>query len=719
MEDTEQRRRFCEEIDRDFSVIAPAGVGKTFSIVERIYNIACRCPQKLKTLCVITYTKKAAEELKHRVSERLQQHPNKDALSKYLAQSFFGTIHSLCWQHIRKFDPDTYTLLSDDRMLREQFLADYRVEDGTFDDVLRLVDLGKLLELTEEIPPKKLVKLEKNSPFVFNLSPIYTYPPESRTIVAIQQAKDHLKAWEADYKSGKAVELPECSKGGKGFIGVFYETLAPFFEYLGKQAVTFIQKLAYDYFEYRHQRGYLKHADLIFFAERCLNTENAKAYFAQHPMMLLLDEAQDTDEHQFRYLQQLYAMNPQNRFSMVGDPQQSIYERANVQTYLELHQRWVSEEKYEALVFSNTFRCPEAIVHMLNEKFPQILCKTKDERQVDYVPLTSATKREGRCEIFTLPTMSESEIDPVAYEIRYISDFLKNYLRNKSLKLSDICFLVPRKNWLEELKQNLSALDWSLQIYSNKTIYRDNPLFCAVLAFVHLINFPEDGFELAGLLHGIFNISETDITLFDQPLQIAYPSNTGVSPLIPLLNEWFRLRKKVHSQAPWEGIGLILAYFKSLCPTYDSDRCCEDLILETAFQVQSSECTWCALELRLQQYLEIAIETEQTPCMDALQGFSCHKAKGLEWPIVILPFFYRPIRYNPHHYPFLLNHKLVWHKYDPEAPEALLNARKRELQRLLYVTCTRAKQHLIIFDDRVLWKPEHANPSFGELYEEA
>ena len=718
MEDAGQRKRFCEEINRDFSVIAPAGVGKTFSIVERIYNIACRCPQKLKELCVITYTKKAAEELKHRVSERLQQHPNHDVVSKYLAQSFFGTIHSLCWQHIHWFDPDVYALLPDDRMFRDLFLADYCIEGDLFKDVLQLVDLDRLLELTEEFPPNEAINLENFSAFVPNLQPIYDYIPEKRNIDAILQAKNRLKVWEADYKNGKAVDLPECSKGGKEFIRTFYATLEPFFDHLGERAVTFIKKLAYDYFQYRLQRGYLKHADLIFLAERCLNTEKAKAYFAKHPIILLLDEAQDTDEHQFRYIQKLYALNPQNRFSMVGDPQQSIYTRANVQTYLALHQRLIDEGKCEALVFSNTFRCPEKIVHLLNQKFPHILCKTKDARQVDYVPLASVSDRDGYCETITIPPAPEGETESVVHEARYISEFLKNYLRDNPKKLSDICFLVPRRHWLEELKQGLAQMEWPLQIYSNKAVYRDNPLFCVVLAFVHLINFPEDGFELSGMLHGIFNVSETDITLFDQPLQVAYPCNAGASPIIPLLNELFCLREKVSEQVPWAGVGPILRYFKQLCPTCDSDRCCEDLILETAFQVQSTEYTWCALERRLQHYLEVTIENEQAPCDDALQGFSCHKAKGLEWPTVILPFFYRPIRYNTSHYPFLLNSKMVWNKYRWKTSVELLSFRRRELQRLLYVSCTRAKQHLVIFDDRALWKPESTNPSFGELYNE-
>ena len=42
--DSLQRQQFCCDVEHDFSVIAPAGVGKTFSIVERIYSIADKMP---------------------------------------------------------------------------------------------------------------------------------------------------------------------------------------------------------------------------------------------------------------------------------------------------------------------------------------------------------------------------------------------------------------------------------------------------------------------------------------------------------------------------------------------------------------------------------------------------------------------------------------------------------------------------------------------------
>ena len=57
--DEAARQRFASELDRNFSVIASAGSGKTRAITDRIVEIA-RAPQRalewLPQLVVVTYT---------------------------------------------------------------------------------------------------------------------------------------------------------------------------------------------------------------------------------------------------------------------------------------------------------------------------------------------------------------------------------------------------------------------------------------------------------------------------------------------------------------------------------------------------------------------------------------------------------------------------------------------------------------------------------------
>ena len=139
MSDAVQRALFCKSINQDFSLIAPAGVGKSYSIVERIFTLAQEKPEELPALCVITYTRKAAETLKVRTFERLKQSPNFKAILPLLEQSFFGTIHSLCWQHIQQFYPQKPFEILQDREIFKQVKEKIQNSENQWTGILLII----------------------------------------------------------------------------------------------------------------------------------------------------------------------------------------------------------------------------------------------------------------------------------------------------------------------------------------------------------------------------------------------------------------------------------------------------------------------------------------------------------------------------------------------------------------------------------------------------
>jgi hypothetical protein len=66
LKDQSIRECFIHEHNRNFSVIAPAGTGKTTARTRRIANIAVRQSIPPEKLIIVTYTNKAAEELRQR-----------------------------------------------------------------------------------------------------------------------------------------------------------------------------------------------------------------------------------------------------------------------------------------------------------------------------------------------------------------------------------------------------------------------------------------------------------------------------------------------------------------------------------------------------------------------------------------------------------------------------------------------------------------------------
>ena len=101
--DQAARDRFTREWDTNFAVVANAGSGKTTAIARRLAALALsrEGAQSLRRTAVVTYTNKAAEQIRQSARRallgELSQAGGSDlgALAR-LEQAFFGTIHSFC-----------------------------------------------------------------------------------------------------------------------------------------------------------------------------------------------------------------------------------------------------------------------------------------------------------------------------------------------------------------------------------------------------------------------------------------------------------------------------------------------------------------------------------------------------------------------------------------------------------------------------------------------
>jgi ATP-dependent helicase/nuclease subunit A len=98
-QDQSQRDRFATELDKNFSVIAAAGAGKTTAITDRIVQIAedpRRARDWFPRLVVVTFTNRAADEMQQRARQRIfESNVSPDVLAAF-NRAFFGTIHSFC-----------------------------------------------------------------------------------------------------------------------------------------------------------------------------------------------------------------------------------------------------------------------------------------------------------------------------------------------------------------------------------------------------------------------------------------------------------------------------------------------------------------------------------------------------------------------------------------------------------------------------------------------
>ena len=82
-------------LDKNYVIEASAGTGKTYNIVEIVNKLVNDLKQDLHRILIVTYTEKAAGELKSRIREKL----NRDDVD--IAP--IGTIHSFCQNVIKQY----------------------------------------------------------------------------------------------------------------------------------------------------------------------------------------------------------------------------------------------------------------------------------------------------------------------------------------------------------------------------------------------------------------------------------------------------------------------------------------------------------------------------------------------------------------------------------------------------------------------------------------
>ncbi|MBW3671102.1 MAG: UvrD-helicase domain-containing protein, partial [Acidobacteria bacterium] len=112
-DDKTARERIRSELDVNFVVEAAAGTGKTTNLVDRLVALIADAIASPRQIAAITFTKKAAGELRERFQNVLEREareaePDSQRLAnirkglEQIDQSYLGTIHSFCGRMLRE-----------------------------------------------------------------------------------------------------------------------------------------------------------------------------------------------------------------------------------------------------------------------------------------------------------------------------------------------------------------------------------------------------------------------------------------------------------------------------------------------------------------------------------------------------------------------------------------------------------------------------------------
>ncbi len=239
--DREDRKKIAEVMDRNMLVEASAGSGKTSSLIHRMVALIKSGKFKVDEIAAITFTRKAAIELKERfqqeiedcfreTEDRKEKRHQKEALYN-LEQCTLGTIHSFCARLLRErpieagLDPEFVEIDDlDDILLKEEAWERYLFNLKTKESpsLVHLEELGiKPSELTDCY--KMVCTYPEVKPF-FQESPKPNLNEAVKEIVSFcKEAGKYIPDEEPEKGYDKLQEAVQSVKRMKGFNDFFKE----------------------------------------------------------------------------------------------------------------------------------------------------------------------------------------------------------------------------------------------------------------------------------------------------------------------------------------------------------------------------------------------------------------------------------------------------------------------------------------------------------------
>jgi DNA helicase-2/ATP-dependent DNA helicase PcrA len=100
---SDKQRKIVEAVDDNILVIACPGAGKTHTLISRYVNLVLKHNIKPETILLITFTKKAGQEMLHRLEDII---PSK-------LPFHVGSLHGLSYRILQKFNNINYTVLDE------------------------------------------------------------------------------------------------------------------------------------------------------------------------------------------------------------------------------------------------------------------------------------------------------------------------------------------------------------------------------------------------------------------------------------------------------------------------------------------------------------------------------------------------------------------------------------------------------------------------------
>ena len=769
-------------------VVAGAGTGKTHMLTERYVHHLSEDSLSPLEVVAVTFTEKAAEELRSRVRERVRGRlTTREDLLAELEAAQISTIHALCARVCREH-PDEAGVPADFGILDElrgrlwtaDRLADamdglpaehYRVVPYPLMQVALQSLLSDPLAAEEALTKgpegwKDLIEEARESAVAEYLEEPALKEARSTLELcegddedrmeqsrrAALSALDELEAGE-DHKAAFELLKNVDLRGGKkkawsdGELASVKEALKLIREMARaalRRGIVVLEpgpadeRLASalpalrDAFgrarafltEAKRRSRVLDFADLEVHALRALEHEEVRDYYRERWRAFLVDEFQDTNPVQAGLLDRL---TQEATLTVVGDENQSIYgfRRADVEVFRRFRERILSEGG-EEVVLATSFRGHSELVGVLNSVFSSVLGETRQDLEANrqeppheapHVRLY-AVEAEGRV---PKAQLQRSEAAHIAHQLREMLDqgvgvYDAAADASRPLRPGDIAVLSRVWAPLEIYGDALAASGIPSVHAGGGNLLETREAKDAIVLLRFLAD-PTDDLALVAVLRSPF-FALDDRLLHD----LAAKREKGTS--------WWQLVSESDDsrlEAAKEVLGDLLTKRRLEPPTallQLADRLTGyTAVIANLPGAQRREADWRSFRelvgdlergsddaftvVRwLRQLHEAGTQVPRPPIEagDAVSLMTIHAAKGLEWPVVVIPDLVRAmpsssgaVAFDPE-----LGVSVDFGEEEGQPALHLLIRDKKarleedETRRVFYVAPTRARDHLIL-----------------------
>ena len=423
-------------LDKNYVIEASAGTGKTYNSVEIVNKLVNDLKQDLHRILIVTYTEKAAGELKSRIREKL----NRDDVD--IAP--IGTIHSFCQNVIKQYGLTANLPLKlnviDDSALNK--FAEIYVRKGTvLKEISSFIDGGEVISvdsikqtLVEGVKRYYLDSNGNEDDSIISIkdideaNEIISFINLLNTSATLEDVLMHDAEMEKYYNILASGTTEKC----KEFAAIIKEVYKEKFNYPGsyRKAKSWLktsdEEEAFDYFkdlkvtlkslkldtvvaciylkdfylkwqEEKERNKNQTFDDMIrYVREAIIRDDKLKKKLQSVYDIAIIDEFQDTNQKQFDVFKHIFMEDDKHKIIVVGDPKQSIYsfQGADVNVYYKAVDA-ISDKGIKCMLNKN-YRSTADMVTSCNRLFNHYDFAGTQFEDCDYLSYSLGAKEEHK-----------------------------------------------------------------------------------------------------------------------------------------------------------------------------------------------------------------------------------------------------------------------------------------------------------------------------------